>query len=362
MSARAQVQVLVGGIPASVRYAGRSPCCSGLDQIVFDIPANAPAGCTVPLVIRAGSAYSNVGNLSVSADGGACTPPADPGESLACADGSWGFLYVLEVSSTPVPGADVTGTTQSAQGQFARSTGCIRFQNPPVGTCSVSSRVAGEAGAAPEPLQPSQEQPPITITPLDAGPAITLSAPQGQRRLVRAGPVYMSDSAAPVTDPPLFTPGTYRVSGEGGRDVPAFNVPFEFAPIRIASPARGSLVNLNQPPTITWSGGQFARDLLGISLILRDYIGSPIMSFDDLSTQINCTLPGGSAGSFTIPEWIWAQVPSVHGNAASTLKYGYVNVSGGSLRQPFRLPVPSLDYGLNVHMYTSQGYTFQTTR
>jgi uncharacterized protein (TIGR03437 family) len=46
------VEVWVGGIPASVSYSGRSPCCSGLDQVAFTIPANAPPGCWTPVWIR----------------------------------------------------------------------------------------------------------------------------------------------------------------------------------------------------------------------------------------------------------------------------------------------------------------------
>src|SRR5438270_5680241 len=38
----------VGGVPATVRYAGRSGCCAGVDQIIFDVPAGV-SGCYVPV-------------------------------------------------------------------------------------------------------------------------------------------------------------------------------------------------------------------------------------------------------------------------------------------------------------------------
>ena len=38
----APVTVTIGGQPATIAYAGRSPCCSGVDQIVATVPANAP--------------------------------------------------------------------------------------------------------------------------------------------------------------------------------------------------------------------------------------------------------------------------------------------------------------------------------
>ncbi len=41
--------------------------------MVFEVPANSPTGCTVPLVIRASDSYSNIGNISVGQSGGACS-------------------------------------------------------------------------------------------------------------------------------------------------------------------------------------------------------------------------------------------------------------------------------------------------
>ena len=45
-----KVEVFVGGVPAQVAYSGRSPCCAGIDQVVFTVPANAPNGLLGPSV------------------------------------------------------------------------------------------------------------------------------------------------------------------------------------------------------------------------------------------------------------------------------------------------------------------------
>jgi len=34
------------------RDRGRTPCCAGLDQIVFTLPADTPNGCYVPVTVR----------------------------------------------------------------------------------------------------------------------------------------------------------------------------------------------------------------------------------------------------------------------------------------------------------------------
>src|SRR5262249_1829629 len=60
-----QVEVFVGGKAAVVQYSGRSPCCSGVDQIVFSIPADAPLGCHVPIQVRAGGVVSNMVTIAI---------------------------------------------------------------------------------------------------------------------------------------------------------------------------------------------------------------------------------------------------------------------------------------------------------
>ena len=58
----AAVSVTIGGQPAAVSYSGRSPCCSGVDQIVATLPANVPLGCFVPLMVNAGGVVSTRGD------------------------------------------------------------------------------------------------------------------------------------------------------------------------------------------------------------------------------------------------------------------------------------------------------------
>ncbi len=74
--------VFVGPKPARVVYAGRSGCCAGLDQIVFEMPAGI-LGCTVPVWIKYGDDGSGTNDITVSvASGeGACSDPEGLSES-----------------------------------------------------------------------------------------------------------------------------------------------------------------------------------------------------------------------------------------------------------------------------------------
>ncbi|MCP4963934.1 MAG: hypothetical protein GY926_01730, partial [bacterium] len=61
----------VGDVSANVVYKGRSGCCSGIDQIVFEVPAGVE-GCYVPLIVKTGNVVSNFTTLAVASSGNAC--------------------------------------------------------------------------------------------------------------------------------------------------------------------------------------------------------------------------------------------------------------------------------------------------
>src|SRR5262249_14947348 len=69
-----EVQISVGGsVVTNKSYSGRSPQFSGVDQINFEVPADAPLGCSVPVVVRAGGFNSNIVTMAISADGSPCS-------------------------------------------------------------------------------------------------------------------------------------------------------------------------------------------------------------------------------------------------------------------------------------------------
>ncbi len=59
------VTVTVGGIPATLTFAGAAPGLPGVNQINVIIPANAPTGAAVPIIVSAGSS-AVPGNLTVA--------------------------------------------------------------------------------------------------------------------------------------------------------------------------------------------------------------------------------------------------------------------------------------------------------
>ncbi len=73
-----KIEVWIGGVPVTdFRYAGRSPCCSGLDEIIFTVPATAPSGCFLcrVMVRVGGTAVSNTTTIAIDPNGNPCSDP-----------------------------------------------------------------------------------------------------------------------------------------------------------------------------------------------------------------------------------------------------------------------------------------------
>ncbi len=87
------VTVTIGGQTAQVQYAGRTPCCSGIDQVNVVVPANAPFGCWVPVSVNAGGVVSNTTTMAIAAPGAAsCSDPANPLSALVRTPGTQAII------------------------------------------------------------------------------------------------------------------------------------------------------------------------------------------------------------------------------------------------------------------------------
>lgn len=64
---RAAIQptLTVGGVPATVLFAGHSGCCAGLNQINFTVPTGAPVGNSVAVVVSMNAKPSNTVTLAI---------------------------------------------------------------------------------------------------------------------------------------------------------------------------------------------------------------------------------------------------------------------------------------------------------
>ena len=123
----------------------------------------------------------------------------------------------------------------------------------------------------------------------------------------------------------------------------------DFTPIRVTRPAKGSTVSLSAPLTVTWSGGEGARDYFYVAAVFGDNAGT-------FTTSVGCSVAGGKAGTFTFPQWVWSQVPAISSG------YGFISAAGGSFYDPVTITAPGLDYGIALNFLTSHAAQFAVSQ
>ena len=319
------VEVWVGGVPASVSYGGRSPCCSGLDQIDFVVPANAPSGCWVPVQVRTSKA--NIGNgvsMAIAANGGACSDPENPLTSAIVDGGAIGTLSLTRTTVHQDVGVnnpiDITGDSleysalQEPGGAFVSPP---LLAAPPPGTCATYAGIGD--------FWSTLQAPDATAsTALDPGTHFSISGPGGSESASLTSSTAALGSSLPLWSLPgtlFLSPGTYTVSGTGGADIGGVNVQITVpGPITWSNRDQTTTVSRAQPLTLTWSGGPSGQTIaiLGENSDLRT----------NSSALFYCVAPAG-ATSFTVPPQILAAIPPSRPNALDST--GIIFITSSSL-------------------------------
>lgn len=331
----AKAEVFVGGVSAAVAYHGRSPCCAGLDQVVFTIPNNAPTGCWVPVYVRTnGTTISNFVTLAINPSSGTCTTDVLPqitsafvnGQSLAEAIATRTTTHEDVGVLTPV---DITSDYHVT---FAFNPNSLPFPFnpalafPPQGSCTVYTHFGDLLDSSPLPGATP------TTMPLDlSGKPLLLTGPNGTKTLTPtfsgANAVYLGGSISNnILPSTLFlNPGSYTVQGFGGADVGPFSTQFAIPqPVNWTNRTSITTVNRSQPLTLTWSGGDSGQ------------VVSIIGFGEDLPTNSSavfaCLAPQGSS-SFTVPTDILANLPATRANPLHSKDVIYMMVLSGSSLQ-----------------------------
>lgn len=302
------IRVFVGTEPAEVKYAGRSGCCTGLDQVQIAVPSGI-AGCAVPIYFVVGGVTSNFVTVSIAKSGSACdNPGAYTTSQLDSAKAHGGLRTATAILDRfHVYSAKRDNQGDSAGVSFSKVP-LSDLQGPAVpppaaNTCSVITFPGGVFGAAP--------------TPLDAG-GVTLSGAVGTYTLVSPQPGYWGVSFSPsspasapglVNDGTVLIPGSYTFTGQGGKDVGKFTVtmslPAKFNwTNRMTTPAT---VDRSKPLTISWTNG-FSGALVFITGQSQVSLG--------IGAQFTCWADP-TAGTFTVPQAILAAMPPTYSNSGN---------------------------------------------
>ncbi len=353
-----QVEVFVGGQPASILYSGRAPCCSGIEQIDFTVTNNAPLGCYVPVQIRtAQTTLSNSVTMAIQNGGAPCSDPANPISAAFIKGGNVGAAVLSRFDAygdvdTTQPG---DATNDAGEITVRTSPGGQFFFNPsislpPAGSC-VTYTISGNP-------------PTLTLADffgglgmeLDAGASVSVSG-LSNASIPRAStsPFY---AAVLGTNNPVFgastlvlnSSGTTSVSAVGGTGVGAFNVNVPAPPV-LSWTNRLQIVTIDrtQALPVTWTTA-------GLSNAVMIVAGSNYDLPSNTQRRFVCTAPGG-AGSFTIPSYILQAMPPSRPNVGQSTG---VLMLGVLPQNPVPFTASGLDTGLAVEVvYSTKTVLFQ---
>ncbi len=281
--------VYVGGVEVAALYHGRSPCCSGLDQIQFQVPA-AIAGCNIPVAVQAGGVVSNFVSIAIAPGGGVCSDPNGiSGSDLTT------FAAQGAVSTGHVSLSDNVGYASFARYPYANfSLTYLPLQILNFGACAVYSFSTLES-AAPLPLA----TPILSAFPgvgLDAGSSLSVNGPNGELQI----PAMSAGTYQAFFGTSDLPPGPYAISGMGGKDVGPFTVSVQMpAPLTWTNPSSLETITRADGLTVNWTGVDPTSYLIvsGYSLSATGY-----------GAGFNCTVQP-SAGQFTVPSIVLLALP-----------------------------------------------------
>jgi uncharacterized protein (TIGR03437 family) len=275
-----QVQVLLGGHPMPVVYAGPAPGLDGVDQINFQMANDAavPDGCLVALEIRVRGAAGNRSSISNSSGAGACSSPFDlTADQMAQLDSGGTIPFVgfdTYSLAAPPPDPTVTGFTLS-ESFDALSLGLNRanlaLMTQPLladdAFYSCTSTINALLGSV---INSSGG--------IDLGPVLTLTGPGKSLSLNLQGPSgFISGTSLPMSPvvsspdqlpPSYFVPGVWQVSIPGSQSVPAFQAQITIPPaIRATNFSSLQTIDRQKDLAIQWnSAGYTDADYVSVTV------------------------------------------------------------------------------------------------
>lgn len=317
------VEVFVGTQPARKLYSGRSPCCAGSDQIIFEIPQDAPQGCYVPVTVRAANKSSNTVTIAIQSQNNACQDPANPlGSASATANDKRNTGLVL---FNMIRGPERIHANAFAH--FEEQSGPFRFHPlqslPPLGACAVYS---GKASLYSRDFLPTF---PLSGPPLGAASSLALGALQLIKPDV-AAPFYFWQFSFPTNGVThSVRPGADSVQASAGSSIGPIQTTMQRADFPGATfPALSSLRRA-EPLELRWTNPTSSSEVVILA-------GGALNRPSNSAAYFLCLAPA-SAGRFTVPSFVLSALP-----AAKNDPQGAAALAIGRLSSPSDLNATGL--------------------
>ncbi len=305
------LELFVGGKKAVVSYAGRTPCCASIDQIVFTVPADAPSGCYVPVVARSrGAIVSNTVTMAIHPSGAPCTDAHSPfpnqlmGGRVAIAQLARETLRVDVNVSQPY---DLVFDRVLAT--FRRSTPYEFYFSaltspPPLGTCIVyagsANRLFSNASPFGPPGGPLGPGAPLRV---ESGTAsVNVSTSSGYEGTFYA---LLGKQGRPGTpsSATLLSGGPFTLSAPGNAFVAAFRATLSNVnPLNWTNRDKTTEIDRTRDLLLTWATEPgSSRGVL--------IVGTSKRISENATSGFACLAAAG-ATSFTVPTYVLAALPA----------------------------------------------------
>ncbi len=305
------LELFVGGKKAAVAYAGRTPCCASIDQIVFTVPFDTPSGCYVPVVARSrGVVVSNTVTMAIHPAGAPCNDAHNPvanqqsGGKTAIAQLARETLRVDVGVQQPY---DVT--LDHLLATFRDNVASDFYFSaltapPPLGTCTVYSGNADRAFSNDSPFGPpgSQVNPGSQLKVEVAAASAKAASRTGYEGTFYALLGAQNPLGVP-SPPPILNSGPFTLSGPGSAVVAAF---------------RAVLDNVS---SLGWTNRDQVREIDRVKDLLLTWSAAPGSARGVLITGFSQRVSSNSFGgfvclastgatSFTVPAYVLQALPA----------------------------------------------------
>jgi len=323
------VTIHVGDTSAPVVYAGRSGCCAGMDQVIFQVPQSV-AGCAVPVAVEVGGTVSNIPTIAVSATGATCSDSIMGQDLLDKLAGGatvrFGYLR-LESEFAQYSGmAGLGGDSAFASfSEYTPQTAYRAVYGVSRGYCA--SGMVGSLGFSDQ--SPAQ---------LDAGSPITVAG-RITISLTKPYGTYVFYNAATRF---LWSAWNYAITAPGGDDVGPFavNDTTSVPSAAFTGLYPGGTVPRSGDLKVQWSGGDPAMQNGNVTIgAYSEAAPGAVYVF------LQCTAPAG-AGQFTIPGWVLSLLPPSGTGQSGTLSYPLGWMWIGQYNNPVAFQAQGLDRGI----------------
>ncbi len=329
------VEIWIGGqAVTNIAYSGRTPCCAGVDEIVFTVPTSAPSGCYVPVTMRvAGKAVSNTVTIAVDPQGNRCS---DPSSAPYTRGGKFGTIALIRRQIRYANANPPDLVADVALAGFSKEAGADFSFNPiaslpPAGSCNVYYG-KGDFGGTATPFTTQASALKAGTVTVNGSRSVTLLSGFDNGAAENIG-LLGSSGILPASlnpPPPFLSPGVYTVSVAGGSDVGAFSTQITVPNTAISWTNRDQIseVDRSQPLTFNFSGGAYLVSVEGVNYDVPT----------DTSASFRCIVPGG-ATSFTVPNQILANIAPTRPDR--TQSRGFISIATAT--QPAAFQASGLD-------------------